>query len=329
MRKQVDFTPEGEALEALMYDVSMQPIVAVGIKNNKATFTEQTSRYQAIVNESSNKIVCVVSQKYQLLTNKRALDMAKDTFTKLFKSVKADELIPFKVIAPKSGASCHIDLIHKDVKLSETEWTQDTWYPFLRMSNSYNRTTAFTMEMGFVRKLCSNGVIFSKNTIEIKYSHDKLNIEKIGTDYLKLKAYENEFIAHMKKLQALKLEMNQIVSIVCKALNLSFDVNNTSEKISKKEKIRYESTKRIINNIADGYLKEMESNGYAIMNVLTDFVSHQDEYKTIRGFSINPNAYYRRVGEWSKAILEDTKSADFNINDYLKGYIFETQTSLF
>lgn len=329
MKKELDFTPATAGLAELMYPVSMQPIIAVSVNGQAAKFTEQTNKYLAIVNKTSNEIVSVVSSKYKLLSNEAALQLAKDTFSKLFKSVKPEELIPFKVIAPKSGASCHIDLIHKDVKLSETEWTQDTWYPFLRMSNSYNRTTAFTMEMGFVRKLCSNGVIFSKNTIEIKYSHDKLNIEKIGTDYLKLKAYENEFIAHMKKLQALKLEMNQIVSIVCKALNLSFDVNNTSEKISNKEKIRYESTKRIINNIADGYLKEMESNGYAIMNVLTDFVSHQDEYKTIRGFSINPNAYYRRVGEWSKAILEDTKSADFNINDYLKGYIFETQTSLF
>lgn len=327
MKKKLDFIPAAAGLEALMYPVSLQPIMAVSAKRNAGSFTGQTSKYLAIVNEASNEIVSVVSSKYKLLSNEAALQLAKETFSKLFERVKPEELVPFKVIAPKSGASCHIDLVHEKVRLSETAWTQDTWYPFLRMSNSYNRTKAFTLEIGFVRKLCSNGVIFTKQTIEIKYSHDKLNIEKVGTDYNKLKAYENEFIAHMKKLQTVKLEMNQIVAIVCKALNLRFDLHNTSKEIRKKERIRFERTKSIINKITEGYLKEMEGNGYAIMNVLTDFVSHQDAYKTIRGFSINPNAYYKRVGEWSKAILEETERADFDLNKYLQGYNFETQSS--
>ncbi|KAF0129154.1 MAG: Uncharacterized protein FD155_2643 [Bacteroidetes bacterium] len=329
MKKELDFTPATTALEALLYPVSMHPIVATFDERNEIKHSKQTHSHLAIVNETTNEIVSVVSKNYKILTNEDALNLAKGTFAKIFTSVSADHFVPFKVIAPKSGASCHIDLIHKDVKLSETKWTQDTWYPFLRMTNSYNRTKAFTLELGFVRQLCSNGVIFKKSTIEIKYSHDKLNIEKIGTDFSKLKKLENEFVAHLIKMRELKLKTNNLVGMVCKALNLRFDVFSKNRKIKEREIERFNRTKSIINRIAAGYIKEMDYNCYAIFNILTDFVSHQDQYKIIRGYSINPNAYYRRIGEWSQDILIKAKKENFNLDAYLKEFTFETQLSLF
>lgn len=329
MKKELDFTPATAELETLMYPVSMHPIVATLGEGNEIKHTNQTHSHLAIVNETTNEIVSVVSKNYKLLTNKDALKLAKETFSKIFTNVRADDFVPFKVIAPKSGASCHIDLIHKDVNLSETKWTQDTWYPFLRVTNSYNRTKAYTLELGFVRQLCSNGVIFKKSTVEIKYSHDRLKIEKIDADLSKLKKLENEFVEHLIKMRELKLKTNNLVGLVCKALNLRFDVFSKNSKKKTREIERFNRTKSIINQIAAGYIEEMDYNGYAIFNILTDFVSHQDQYKIIRGYSINPNAYYRRIGEWSRDILQQMAKEDFKIDSYLEGYTYETQYSLF
>jgi hypothetical protein len=54
--------------------------------------------------------------------------------------IHSKDLIPFKIITSQALTTCHIDLIHKDVKLDK--WHQDTWLPFVRISNSFNRTLA-------------------------------------------------------------------------------------------------------------------------------------------------------------------------------------------
>jgi hypothetical protein len=314
MNNELNFAASSQLLNKVLYPVAFQPIMAI---NKKEQTSRPTSRYKAIVNLNTKEIISVVSNNYKLLSNTEALKLAKETFTNLFPKVKPEDLIPFKVIAPATLASCHIDLIHKEVKLSSTKWEQDTWYPFLRMSNSYNRTLAFSLELGFVRKLCSNGVIFNKKTIEVKFSHDKLKIEKLSTSFLNLQSYYEDFVTHIQKAHNFKLNHNDFFLLVCKALNLSFNLESKSDSTRKKELERLEKSRNIIQKISTAYINEQGENAYALFNTLTDFVSHQDQYKTIRAYNITPNTYYRRTGEWLKDFLFQSDAKDFSIKNYI------------
>lgn len=303
-----------------MYKVSLQPIAAVRLDKKQVEYSKPTGRYIAVVNEESGEVVSVVSNKYKLLKNSEALNIAKMVFSKLFPSVEPDEFVPFKVIAPSTKASCHIDLIHKDVKLSEINWEQDTWYPFLRMANSYNHSKVFSIEIGFVRKLCSNGVIFNSDTVEIKFDHDQLNIEKIGFKVERLKQHEKAFVEHISRLKEQKMDFTQLTGLVCRALRLHFDIHHKDQMIARREKERLEKMRKVLTEIAEFYVTENEKNAYSLFGIMTDFVSHQDTNKVIRGFSVHPNVYYKRVGEWSKEFAEEIKSKSFNMEEYLQGY---------
>ena len=78
--------------------------------------------------------------------------------------------------------------------------------------------------------------------------------------------------------------------------------------------------RKVLTEIAEFYVTENEKNAYSLFGIMTDFVSHQDTNKVIRGFSVHPNVYYKRVGEWSKEFAEEIKSKSFNMEEYLQGY---------
>lgn len=287
----MNFKPASEHLEDLFFEVLRVPVVGQWNGTYRQEQSMPSKRYRALVNKRNGEVVSVVSSNYKLITHQEALELGKDVFVQLFESVKKDDLIPFKVIAPKGGASCHIDMIHKDVKLSSTKWKQDTWFPFLRVTNSYNRTKALVFEIGFVRELCSNGVIFDSDTVQIKYTHDQRYFAGIGKEIERLKHHEEEFVDHMVGLKAMKLDMRHIVGISCKALGLKFDVENKDERKAAREIERLKKTEAILNELAGAYLKEFEANAYCLFNILTDFVSHQYTYKTIPGYNMRPNYY--------------------------------------
>ncbi len=166
MFKEIDYKPATTQLNEVMFDVALQPIYSEFITQNPLLKEPISTRnYLAVVNQNNGNILSVVGSNYKLIPNKVALDMGKWLFTHLYPFVKTDDLIPYKVIAPHSLASVHIDLIHKTVDFSI--WEQENWLPFLRVSNSYNRIRTLSFEIGFVRKLCSNGVLFNKKTMII------------------------------------------------------------------------------------------------------------------------------------------------------------------
>lgn len=297
MKKELDFQPATAKLNDLMYSVSLQPIRAFSNFFNR-DIIYPSNKYLAVINEETAEIISVVSRNYKLLPNKEALHLAKSIYVSLFKNVNYDDLVPFKVIAPTSLASCHIDLVHKDVKLSHSDWQQDTWYPFLRMSNSYNRTKAFALELGFVRKLCSNGLIFNKETIEVKINHDKLQVDKLNLNVEKLKKHEEMFVQHLNKMKAKEVQASQVFEMVCEALDLKFDVDSDDIKRKQREIERKDKIQKLVKHISDAYFSELGFNAYAVLSTITDFVSHQDDYNCLQGFSINPNIFYKKAGQW-------------------------------
>jgi hypothetical protein len=62
----------------------------------------------------------------------------------------------------------------------------------------------------------------------------------------------------------------------------------------------------------------MGLNAYTAFNVLTDLVSHQDQYKNLTGYYFNVRSYFSKPTDWMDDFSTHTKEKTFIYNDYLK-----------
>ena len=60
---------------------------------------------------------------------------------------------------------------------------------------------------------------------------------------------------------------------------------------------------------------------YAILNIMTDFISHQDEYNVIPLFYLRVGTLYRRPTSWISEFSANIQIAEFNFKKYLEEYL--------
>lgn len=319
MYKTLDYTPATHELTQVLFDVETTSLFTIVEDGKNGSKVINLSGYEALRNRNNKAILDVVSKNYELVTNKEALAIGKKIFCKLFPSVREEDLIPYKVIASRNLTFCHIDLIHKDVRYDHLQ--QDTWLPFLRISNSYNRTFALSFEIGFVRELCSNGFIFSKNSIKVKYNHIKGQIPlDLDIDVSVLRQYEMDFVNHLNNLNRFYVDPVYVFPLILKALNQHFNIEDKNTEKVNPENERYFKTKEIVSKLTTHYYRQLKPTAYAVLNILTDFISHHRDYKTIPYFSSHLNTYYRMPSLWILDFTKEIQKENFNMENYLGTY---------
>jgi hypothetical protein len=318
--REIDFRPKNSDLDKITFKVAL-----VGIQTiNNYEFIQgeflnslPINDYKAVVNIDTNQILSVVSKNYRLIKNQEALNIGKKVFSKLFPSVSENDWKIFKVISPLKGTFCHIDLIHEDVNLKT--WDQDVWYPFLRVTNSYNKTFALTFELGFVRKLCSNGVIFSKKTVKVKFNHNQSNLTSdIEVDVSDLKVLEEDFKKKIYNLSRFYVPKKYTFAMLIKATGISFNTDSLNKKIRDNEIQKQQQLNSLTYELADQYVANMGENALAAFNTITDIISNQDKYKLIPNYSLSANRYYHNISSWMKEYTEEAEKRDFSLDRYLE-----------
>jgi hypothetical protein len=315
MSREIDYAHPTNKLNDVLFNVKLQDIYSE-FRFPETLFNQQifTNNHRAIVNQSNGEIISIVGKNYKLISNEKAIEMGKQIFTQLYPEIKTDDLIPYKVVAPISKASAHIDLIHKDVNFSV--WEQEKWLPFLRTTNSYNRSYALAFEIGFARKLCSNGVLFNKKTMKLKYLHSKSNRIELLNDTAQIKATSNLFIEQCKSLRKYEMPKELIIPLVFQILNINLEL---PEKRQITKKLNYlHNLIEMVKVLTDRYFIELGSNAYAAFNVMTDIVSHQDEYKNLTGFYFSVRSFYARPSDWMEAFSEHITNKNFELDEYLE-----------
>jgi len=137
----------------------------------------QLNRHFAVVDVERQNPFAVVTDDYELVTNKAAYDMAAEVMKKVFNTTQINDMECLNITMPKTRSFCHIDLIHKTADFSP--WDNDEWTAFLRISNSYNRTRLLRYELGFCRWICLNGMIFGSKSIEFSYAHTRRGMDRV------------------------------------------------------------------------------------------------------------------------------------------------------
>ncbi len=315
MSNPIDFTKTAQNLNEVLFDVKLQNVYSNFV--HPKTFLKQSvnaPNLKSIVNQETGQIISVVSRDYRLISNNEALQMGKHLFSQIYPQTKVDELVPFKVVAPATKASVHIDLIHKDVNFNV--WEQENWLPFLRVTNSYNRSHTLSFEIGFVRKLCSNGVLFKKNTMKLNYIHSNSKRMEIKHDAEKIEKHSGLFIKNCNQLSEFPIPRKLMFAMVCQILQLKIDLpakNQLSRKMSQLENLL-----NIVIALTGKYSENNDTNGYTALNIVSDLVSHQNEYKNLAGFYFNIKSFYTRPTVWMEEFTSITQFHDFDLDKYLE-----------
>ena len=160
-------------LKDVSFPVNLQPVF---IQNNG---TIKAKGYKAVTGKpnGNDMIFSIVSDKYSLITNAKAFDIGTKVFSEYFESAGGGDFTIFKLTFPETKSFCHIDIINKNYKFNL--WGLETYFPFMRITNSYNRTRRLKFEIGFIRRWCENGMIFEKETVHLNFIHYKNSAENI------------------------------------------------------------------------------------------------------------------------------------------------------
>lgn len=273
--------------------------------------------HKVIIDTRHGRPVGVVSDQYSIVTNQDAYYWADYVIRRIFPELSLQEFACYHVYMPKTRSFCRIDLIIPKAEHTPFPDFPDPWTPFIRISNSYNRTISLKYEIGFCRWICLNGVIFGQKGIKISINHtgqiDPREIEAMvnkadGVELIESlwKAFDHK----MMTLRGIRIPDSMALSVYCKAFNIKLD----KDKLSKIQKETWATKAEQITTAAKEYFAELGNNAYALMNVLTDFASYPTATSNTATLV---HAYQRKVGNWIDDIIDASSKADFNLYDYI------------
>jgi hypothetical protein len=260
-------------------------------------------------------VFSVVTNGYRLVLNEEAIKLGEGCFKTVFSRGTAQGMEVFNITSPKTRSFCHVDFIHEGSSFEP--WAGDKWVPFLRVTNSYNRTKPLGFDVGFCRWICTNGLVFGEKSIRVRYVHTKGAVKEtteFHTTFGELKTLEKQFIEKLHNLKRFYVPDQEMLPLLLKV----FRVRVGHEELSKpKRREQLLALRDNVTALTRKYFDDIGPNGYAALNVLTDFASRPGVY-------ISPetviNQLQKRSGDWVEGFITEIKQDSFDFDTYLGEY---------
>ena len=306
-------------LKTVLFPVELRPVFLRDEKPPKAVEHDTATavaeyravpRFLATVDLERNHTFAVVSESYRLVANAEAVRLGRQCFRQVFRQETVEGMEVYNIIMPKTRSFCHIDFIHRGHTIEP--WGGDKWGPYLRITNSYNRTKPLRFDLGFCRWICTNGMIFGRENIILRYYHskDKIGLEdKFEINFGRLKDFEDRFVERMRNLKSYAVPRDHLLALVCKALGVKVEPADLHDR--KKRKRLFDFRDRVV-GLTQKYTSELGSNGYGILNIITDLASRPSLYISQESM-VDP--LQKRCGDWVSSFLRAVQYPKF---DYLK-----------
>ncbi len=308
MRTRQQWEPKNPA--EVFFPVELRPLYMPS--NNAMGHHSRLGRHLAVVDVERDEAFTVVTKDYALVTNRQAYEMADEVMRKVFQATGADDMDCLNVTMPKTRSFCHIDLIRKSSGFSPFE--NDKWTAFLRISNSYNRTKLLRFELGFCRWICTNGMIFGQKSVEFRYAHTRQSMGRVKSFHDNIgdiRKIEAELSGKLCQLREFAVPEDAMLPIACRAFGISFK----REDLGKGRRVESVMAMRDrIRELTGSYFSEMGGNGYAALNVLTD-------YATRPAGVIAPEAsmhgLQQKATDWMEDFLSAIRNPGFAFEKYM------------
>lgn len=207
----------------------------------------ETTEHKAVVGEKSHKVYGIHSGKYQLLPHRDAVERVFDALDK-----GGLEYTPTRLELPKDGAKMALHL--RFPQTYEVE-PGDILHLELIVQNSYDGMTAFSLEYGAWRLVCSNGMVIGKSLMKYRQEHaiGFLRADELVKDFMKKAiSFKKDVLPLFRSFQKLKISKKEGLDLI--------------ESLVIAEKWKKEA--------AQQWMAEKERNGWMFYNVLTYVASH-------------------------------------------------------
>jgi len=296
-------------IEDAFFAVEERP-VGVASKQELSGFKLE-SKYRAIVDGERGHVFTIVTGDYRLITNKEAVEIGKLCFREVF-GVDADAAMTFfNVVMPSTRSYCHLDFLDaRDKGNSRPEWI-----PFLRITNSYNRTRSLRFDIGFCRWICRNGMIFGKQSIEFRYSHTRRDVQRtiaFQASFGTIEDLRRRFQGWIETLKQVAVESEQVPALLCKALEVSLAADRWEEADALQ---RLHEFVGHVRGLEARYSGELGRNAYAAFNVITDVASRPP---AAIGPQSSIDKLQRRASNWAGEFAGIVNEPGFSLASYLE-----------
>ena len=306
--------PRLHELKDVMFEVATRPLF-VNIDNREM----QVRDSQAIVEIPSGRVVSVVGRGYRLVSHAEALGLAHDCARSAFPETRPGEWQVASVDAPSTGGTCFIDLAHNSAALDFSGLAAaekpEVYGPFVRVTNSYNRTRALCFDIGYSRKVCKNGLILRSSLISFKMSHRLREIReavKFEIAHDRLAKQKQEFQVFLGRLRACPVPSTAIAGFASDVLG--FKAPPADQRSTEADRAAWESLRQVVAAASQRYEQDLGANAYAVLNVVTELASRPPDNTLVRR---DRHALQRRAGEWTSDFSSKCAEEMFDLGSYL------------
>jgi hypothetical protein len=220
--------------------------------------------------------------------------------------------------APATAGYCCMDLVHNSTALDfsfvpATE-RPDAFGPFIRVTNSYNTLRALAFDIGFYRKVCSNGLILPGSLIRFSFTHLRRDIGvairfEIASERLaKLKASFGEYLGALHKCAIPRLNFDALVRGVLRLRQPQPLEPETPEADD------WQSLVAHLDELSDRYASELGETAYAVFSAVTEFASHPPANRCVHR---DRHSLQRLAGSWLNSFSRECRDPSFSLPAYL------------
>jgi hypothetical protein len=299
-------------LDDLLFEVEERPVYA-GAGPNR--YTPVPGR-KAIVRRYDGRVLGIVGRDYRLVTNQEAMDAARLCCRQVFPSTKPEEWQFAAAESPATRSSCSIDLVHNSAGLDFAVVgpgdKPEAYGPFIRVANSYNGRRALGFEIGYMRKVCQNGLILPDTLIRFHFSHSRRDIGqtiKFRIDSEKIARFQEGFSSMVETLRARAIDRASFTPIV----EAVYGIVRPEEP---KPKEGWAEFTHFLHHLCDEYAATLGENAYAVFNAVTDLASRPPQLPCFRR---TRQSLQRTAGSWLPAFTSACRDPGFDLQKYLKG----------
>ena len=144
-----------DALESVMFPVREVDVLVESEPGRLA----RVRRSKALVNEWSGEVVSIIGNRYQVLHNGTALELAVSACAATFPETDPAAWKVTRVRAPQTGAAAGRRSVRWCTTWSFASSNIERYEPFFQMVTGYNGRIAFSLRFRVIRLVCENGLI--------------------------------------------------------------------------------------------------------------------------------------------------------------------------
>ena len=255
-------------------------------------------RHWAVVSDDRREIFSIVTEDYRLVSNLRAYELGRRAFALVFGKDVLAELRIFHVTMPATRSWAHIDLTTEGLDFATMG--EDRWLPFLRVTNSYNRSRALAFTVGVCRWICTNGMIFGQQSLKLKVSHatevdlERRLVEAFGHRRFDVAGCRDK----LEKLTRLSVPRERFLAGMLEILDVKPPTGLPRNAARRDGWLRLGPHLR---GLGEKYRKELGDTAYALVNAASEYAG---DTKAPLMSPARVDALQFRCGSWVDRVLD-------------------------